>query len=69
MGDTFAGVEKMIWETCLPRLFFVKTKSLSPIVLTLSTMLANKFGLGLLNPVTSVKKKYLSLQRASTELI
>ena len=37
-GDAFAGVEKMLWETFLPHLFFGKTKYLSPIVGALSTM-------------------------------
>ena len=32
-------------------------------------MPVKKSGLGLLNPVTSANKKYLSLERASTELI
>ena len=60
MGDAFAGVEKMIQKTFLPRLFFGKSKTLSPIIGTLSKMSLNKYGLGLLNPVTSAKKKYLS---------
>ena len=30
--DAFLGVDKMIQETFLPRLFFGKTKTLSPIV-------------------------------------
>ena len=52
-GDAFARVEKIIRETFLPRLFFGKKKTLSPIVGDLSTMLVKKYGLGLLNPVTS----------------
>ena len=52
-GDAFAGVEKMIRETFLPRLFFGKTKTPSPVVGALSTMPVNKSGLRLLNPVTS----------------
>ena len=59
----------MIRGTFLPRLFFEKTKSLSPIVGALSTMKVKKYGLGILNPVTSVNDKYLSSQRASAELI
>ena len=35
-GDIFAGVEKKIQETFLPRLFFGKTKTLSPILGALS---------------------------------
>ena len=68
-GGAFAGGEKMIQENVLPRLFFGKTKTLSPIVGTLSTILIKVVGLGLLNPVTSVKEKYLSSQRGSAELI
>ena len=37
-GDLFAGVEKMIRRTFLPRLFFGKTKNLSPVVGALSWM-------------------------------
>ena len=51
-GDSFAGVEKNICETFLPRLFFRKTKTLSPAVGAISTMPVNKYGLVLLNPVT-----------------
>ena len=68
-GDAFAGVEKIIWENFLLRLFFGKTKLLLLIIGDLSTMLVKKFGLGLLNPVTSVNDKYLSYQRARAELI
>ena len=52
-GDAFRGVEKMIRENFLPRLFLGKTKTLSPIVGVLSTMQFKKAVLGLLNPVTS----------------
>ena len=69
MGDTFAGAEKMIQEMFLPHLFFGKTRTLSPVVGALSTMPAKKAGLGLLNPVTSEKEKYLSYQRGSAELV
>ena len=69
MGGVFAGVDKMIRETFLPHIFFGNTKTLSPIVGALSTMLINKSGSGLLNPVTSANDKYLSLQRASAEII
>ena len=68
-GDTFAGVEKMIWETFLPHLFFGKTKTLAPIVGALSTMMVNKSELGLLNLVTSAQEKYLRSQRGSAELV
>ena len=43
--DSFAGVEKMISETFLPRLFFRKNKTLSPVVGALNTMLVRKAGL------------------------
>ena len=69
VGDAIAGMEKMLQENFLPQLFFGKSKSLSPIIRTLSTMLVKKSGLGLLNVMTFVKEKYLTLQRASTELI
>ena len=59
----------MIQETFLPCIFFGNTKTLSPIVGALSTMPVKKAGLGLLNPVTSEKEKYLSSQRGSAELI
>ena len=68
-GDVFAGVDKMIQETFLPRIIFGKTKLLSPIVGFISIMPVMKSGLGLLNVVTSTNDKYLSLKGASTELI
>ena len=67
-GDAFTGVEKMIWETFLSRLFFGKTKTLSLIVGYLSTIPVKKSGLGLLNSVTSSQAKYLSYQQESAEL-
>ena len=63
------GGEKIIWETFLSSLFFGKTKILSPIVGSLSTMTVKISGLGLLNPVTSTQDKYLRSQRGSVELI
>ena len=69
MRDVFAGVEKMFWENVLPRIFFVKTKTLSLVVGALSTMTVNEPGLGLLNPVTSEREKYLSSRRGSAVLI
>ena len=68
-GDAFAGVEKIIRETFLPRLFFRKTKTLSIIVGYLSTMPFNKSGLVLLKPVTSAHWKYLSSLQGSAELV
>ena len=67
--DAFAGVEKIIWETFLPRIFFGKTKTLSPIVGAISIMPVKKAGLGLLNPVVSDQDKYLSSMQGSTELV
>ena len=46
MGDAIAGVEKIIWETFLPRLLFRKTKTLSPVVGALSTMPVKKIRTG-----------------------
>ena len=51
-GDAFAGVEKMIQENVLLRFLFGRTKTLSPIVGTLSTMPIKVAGLGLLNLLT-----------------
>ena len=59
----------MIQETFLPRLFFGNTKTLSPIVGTLSTMTFKKSGMGILNPVTSAQDKYKISQRGSAELV
>ena len=69
MGDAFAGVEKMIPETFFPFLFFGKIKTLSPILGNLSTMTIKVARLGLMNPVTSAKEKYLSSQWESGKLI
>ena len=68
-GDAVAGVENMLWEKKLSRLLFRNTKTLSPIVGSLSTMPVKKSGLGLLNPVTPAKEKCLSSQMGSAELI
>ena len=53
----------------LLRLLFGNKKPLSLIVGSLSTMPAKKSGLGLLNPVTPEKGKYLISRWGSTELI
>ena len=50
----------------LPRLFFGKSKSLSPIVGTIRKIPVKKSGLGLLIPVTSAIEKYLGFKCAST---
>ena len=65
----FAGVEKMIRELFLPRLFFGNTKTFSTIVGTLSMMPFKMARLGLLNPLTSVNEIYLSYHQRSAELI
>ena len=62
-------VEKIIWETFLPRIFFKNTKTLAPIVEALSTMPVNKAVLRLLNPMMSVQDKYIRFQWGSSELI
>ena len=63
MGEVFAVVETMNQEVFLPHLFF-ENKNLSYPSITVT-----KSGLGLLNPVTSTNKKYLSFQRESTKLV
>ena len=57
MVDAFAGVEKMIWKTFLPSLFFGKEKPVSPIRGALSTIPVKKYLLGVLNPVMSMNNK------------
>ena len=69
MGETFLVMEKMLWETFLPHIFFGKSKTLSPIVGILIKVPVKKYGLEFLNPLMSMNKKCLSLQRASTYLI
>ena len=69
MGCEFVGVDKMIQDTFLPHLFFIKTKTLSLIVGDLSTMPINTSVMVLLNPVTPEKDKYLRSQRGNAELI
>ena len=63
------GVEKIIRETFLPRLFLGKTKTLPPIIRDLSKMPVKISRLRLLNPVTSAQEKYLSSQWGNTELV
>ena len=65
----FLGVDKIIWETFLPHLFFGNTKTLTPIVVTLSTLPIKVDGLGLLNPGMLAKEKYPSSQQGSATLI
>ena len=59
----------MLREIFLPRIFFGKTKTLSPIVGYLSTIPVRKAGLVILNTVTSDHDKYLSSTQGSAELI
>ena len=68
-GYAFERVDKTIWEFVLLHLFFQKTKTLSPIVGSLSTTPIKVAGIILLNPVTSEKKKYLIYHQGSAELI
>ena len=69
MGNFFVGVENIIQETSLLRLFFRKKKSFSPIVGDLSMILVKTSGLRLLNKLTSANEKYLSSQQESVEII
>ena len=50
--DAFAGVEKLLWGGKLPHLLFRKSKYLTPLIGTLSTMPVKKYSLGLQNTVT-----------------
>ena len=59
----------MIFETFLSRLFFGKTKTLSPVLGALSMVPVKKSVLGLLNPVTSAQEKYLRSMRGRAELV
>ena len=68
MGDSFAGVENILWDNFFLA-FSSEIKISHPRIENLSTILVNKSGLGLPNPVTSMEKIYPSLQCASTELI
>ena len=68
-GYALIGVEKLLWETFFPCLFFGKWKYISPIVGTLSNMPVKKSGMVLQIPVMSANGNFLSLQRARTELI
>ena len=53
MGQAFAVMEKILWETFLLRLFFGKPKTFPAIVGTLSTFPVKKTRLGINKPVTS----------------
>ena len=69
IGYMFLVVENILQEIFLPRIFFGKPKSLSPIVGTLSMLPVNKSGICLQYPVTSANKKCLILLRTSSYLI
>ena len=47
MVQAFTGLEKVLWETFLPCIFFLKIKTLPPIVGALSKFPIKKSGLGL----------------------
>ena len=68
-GCAIAGVENLLWENVFPRLLFIKSKYLPPIVWTLTVIPVNKLGLGLQNLAMSADEKFRALQCASTELI
>ena len=69
MEQKFAGVENFLQETFLPCLFFGKSKTSPPLIGSLSMLPVNKSGMGLHNPVASVKDKYNSLLCLSCKLI
>ena len=68
-GHSFSFVEKFLQETFLPRNFYVKSKSLTPIIVTFSTIPVKKFILGIKDLVTLANKKYVSLIRGRSDLI
>ena len=68
-GYAFAGVEKILHKTFLPRLFFEKYKYLPPIVGTLSKIPVKNYYLGLKDPVISTNKKCSSSLLPSSKLI
>ena len=68
-GQAFTGLEKNLWETFLPHIFFGKLKNLPPIVGDLSMFWVKKACLGLQNPMKSLKEKCDSFLCASLNLI
>ena len=68
-GQTFLGLEKVLREMFLPRIFFGKSKPPPPIVGSLSTFPTKKSGMGLQNHVMSEKDKCTSLICASDNMI
>ena len=69
IGDAFAVWEKILQETFLPCLFFGESKSLTPLIGTLSTMPVKKDSLGFQNTVTSVNENFLRLRCARMDLV
>ena len=63
------GVEKLVRETFLPSVLFLKRTPPPFAVGTLGMMPVKKYGLGLQNPAMAAHKKIERLQRASIELI
>ena len=55
--DVFASMEKLLQENFFPCLFLGKSKSLTPLIGTLSTVPVTKSVLGLQNPMTSANEK------------
>ena len=69
MGHVFTGVEKLLCETFLPRLFFRKLIYFTPLIGNMGTMPVNKAGLSLKNTATCINKKSISSQRVITDMI
>ena len=69
MGQEFAGVEKVMREMFLPRLFFRKSKNLPPVVGTISMLPLKKDGMGLHKPVTPAVYKYINFIHAIYDLV
>ena len=68
-GTSVCGIGKALRETFLTRILSEKSKTLPPVVGTLSTFLVNKSGLDLQNLVTSSAEKYTSSLHAIYDLI
>ena len=68
-GHAFEGLDKVLQETFLPRLFFRRLKTLHPVVGYLSMFLVKKYQPGLQKPMPSSAEKYNSLLRAICDLI
>ena len=68
-GYESTGMEKILQETFFPLLFFGKSKSLPPTIVTVSAIPVKKSGLGLQNRVMLANEKFPSSRRVSVELI